>query len=59
MNRTIALIVVLSGLRISALPSSRQQTNPDPATCSNPFSPGAGDTLLQYGATANGNITQM
>jgi hypothetical protein len=59
MNRTIDLVVVLSGLRISALPSTGQQTNPDTATCSNPFSPGAGDTLLQYGATANGSITQM
>jgi hypothetical protein len=45
MNRTIDLVVVLSGLRISALPSTGQQTNPDTATCSNPFSPGAGDTL--------------
>ena len=59
MNRTIALVVVLSGLLICALPSSAQQTNPDTATCSYRFRSGDGDTLLQYCVTANRNITQM
>jgi hypothetical protein len=59
MNRTIAIVVVLSGILICALSSSAQQTNPDTSACSYTFSSGAGDTLLQYCVTANGNLTQM